>query len=520
MTATGAGDPLPEYLKLLNRAYKTSRLSILVGAGASMRAGFPSWEKLNLGLLNAFLQHDLQATHSPALGVLTSFLPKISQTIYSRLGREALDLIWAKSNHSEFYELVGRTLYEQRAIDELPIPSLHRQIAAMVRSVIFTANYDPLLELAMLRIRKGVRNRPGQENDQWREYLKATGTFEPGGYSPEKIHHIHGFVEPNGDRVGQCVFTEGHYYELAANQKLPANQTVLDILQGDGELVILGMSLSDPNVRRLLYERQKNSLKTKEVYVVLKEEDELVSTYQEMHWRTRDVKIIWIRDYDDIEDLLRQIKFGPYEKGKPPAWVVESVKWLRHRQFPERFFEDKWQLESHTALVKLKEQIELLFPRQYGERIDLHFLSLSGVEPKLRLMARTQDGVLDGAAARDRAEKYTFGIDFGAEQGSSGSAFVQGQPDEALDDSQSAHRNIERRRREEWYRDQGFQDWRSILSIPIADSSEWVPVAVIAVTSTFAKPFWAGFNAEKDDYLSELKSVMRGACARFLLKEN
>jgi hypothetical protein len=505
-------------LLALHKAYTEGRLRMLVGAGASIRAGFPSWDELNRGLLSDFLKYDLEKTQAKGLQILLSVLPEITEAVHGKLGQEAVDLVWDNLDREDFFRLVGKVLYGGRAIEELPLPSLHRQIAAMDKMLLFTANYDPLLELALLRVRDGVRLRPGEPNDNWMPYRVTLDWKDNVAYAPGRVYHIHGFVGPEGDYRGQVVLTEGHYFELAHDRRWKPNEAMLDILQQDGILLIIGMSLNDPNLRRLLYERSKSGLGNKEIYAVFKGDEELTSAYQEMHWKRRGVRLTWVRDYDQIEDMLRQIKYGPYLRGQAPEWVKNSRSWLRGRGFPDRFFTDKWQSAATTALGSLKQQIDLLFPCQFGEQIGLNFLSLAGANPTLQLVARTQDDTMTGAQAKDRAALYSFSLAFRSEHGSSGASFVRGQPDEALDDTIWAHRNIDRQTIESWYKDRGFQDWRSIISIPILDSGDWVPVGVLAITSNLARPFWASFGEQRDQYLSQLKDVARGAVAKFLLK--
>ena len=308
--------------------------------------------------------------------------------------------------------------------------------------------------------------------------------------------------------------TEGHYFELAANQSLHANQAVLDPLMGDDTLLIIGMSLNDPNLRRLLHERRNRGLaNSKDVYAVLKEEDDLVTDYQSIYWRSRDVKLIWVRDYDEIESMLRQIKFGPYE---PPTWFKTALAWMQARNFPDRFYTDEWQESSHKALARLKAQIDLLFPRAYGEVIELNLLAPRETTMSLGLVARTQDRAASGQEAIDRANLFRFGVNYLEEGGSSGLAFVRGQPDEAIDEADWAHRNIPRDTIKIWYQQKGFRDWRSIISIPILDSKDWKPIGVVSITSNFPKPFWGCFGDQKDRLQGQLKAIVRGAVSRFL----
>ncbi|MEZ5402155.1 MAG: SIR2 family protein [Bryobacteraceae bacterium] len=475
---------------------------------------------MNAGLLSEFLHHDLRKERG--LRILLPLLKDITPAIYRKLGRDAVDLVWDNiEEKSDFFRLAANVLYEGRSVEELPVPSLHRQIASMSKALLFTTNYDPLLELALLRVREGVRLQPGTRNDDWKKFRESVSWDQKTSYEKGKVYHIHGCVEPSGTTLGQCIFTEGHYFELARNSSLPANRTLLDILQGDGVLLIVGMSLADSNLRRLLYQRRKEDIVSRPVYAVLKEEEELVAAYQEVHWRQRDVKLLWLRDYDQMEDLLRQIKFGPGVVGQEPVWASEAARWLSSDPSGSPFFGDDWQRKAHRVLQELRDQLSLLFPVGAGERIEVAVLVpviLSGLPPQLAMVCRTQDGVLTGVEALERAKLFSFGIKFGQAHGSSGTAYVRGLIDEVLDDTLWAHRNIPPDRMKGWYSDRWFQDWRSILSIPVADSPDWFPVGVVALTSNFARPFWARFDEDRDRYLGQLKAIVRGVAGRYLLR--
>jgi hypothetical protein len=497
-------------LSALNRAYVNKRLRILVGAGASTRANFPSWDALDLSLLNSFLRRDLEQSDTKALQLLLPLLPGISKTIYEKLSREAIDLVWDKSDRNDFFRMMGEALYGGRSIDELPVPTLHRQIASMEEATIFTTNYDPLLELAMCRVREGVR--PNDQNYPWKKYLGSIVGSQTGGYKSNKGFHIHGFVEPNGDHQGNCVLTSGHYFQLARNQQLTPNKILLNALEDDGVLLILGMSLNDPNLRRLLYEGRTSDVVNRTIYAILKEDEPLVATYQEMHWKDRGVNLIWVEDYSSIESLLRQVKFNPYVKGNPPSWAKRSIAFLSSRGFPEKVFTDSWQLRAEAVLRKLREQIMLLFPPVFGEELGLNFLiPVMDEVPKLVLACRIQHPAVSGSEARKRAFIHSFEIGFLTEEGSSGAVFVAGQPDSTEDDELLAHRNIDRAKKKSWTTAEGFRDWRSILSIPICDSADWLPVCVLSITSNHWEPFWTRFGDKRNIYLGQLKAVVRGA---------
>jgi|SRR5665213_1712056 len=497
-------------LIVLHKSYMEGRLKLLVGAGASMMSGFPSWPDLERGLLNAFLTKDLDAS-TATVQIPPSLLKKISSDVYDKLGQGAVDLVWNNTaSKPDFFKMFGEVLYAGRSIQSLLIPTLHRQLAAMNRAKIFTTNYDPLIELAFARVRDDIRIQIDTDSTAWQEYIVS---IESQSFDTKHVYHLHGYVDPEGDRKGDCVLTEGHYFQLAENQKWNANRILLNALDGDGVLLILGMSLNDRNLKRLLYEGTRTDIKQRTIYAILKEDDAGVSAYQVMHWKHFGINLVFVSDYLQIEGFLRQVKYGPYLDRFVPAWVSRSTVWLSERGISEAVFTDDWQENASVALNKLKDEITTLFPPCYGEKIGLNLLMpmMMDDQTRLHLVARTQHQPLNGATAEAMARLHAFEIGYHHEQGSSGAAFVDGQTDVSCDEMKLTHRNIPRQKWDAWRKMDGFQGWRSIISIPLRESPDWVPVCILSITSNQGIPFWSRFGPQESLYMRELEMVVRGA---------
>lgn len=453
----------------------------------------------------------MDLNNAPGIEFVLQHLPEIVDKLDEKLGREAIDFVKESTEPKEFRRLLAQVLYSGRAIEELPVPPLQRQIAAMNRALIFTTNYDPLIELALMRIQDGVRLDPLRKENRWEKYRKGLEKRPKPGF----VHHLHGYLSPEGQSEGAIVLSEGDYFDLFGSPKKGANRAILDLLRSEGALLILGMSLSDPNIRRLLYEgRFSKSPVDSQVYAVMRSNPELASIYERSHWKNRKVTILGIQDFDQIDELLRMIKFGRPETGSNPPWLERSLRYVA-ASIPA-VFSNSWQEKAHQRLIKLREQLEILFPLAHGERIDIGFLVPHGdsaEEAALAIVARTQERPGNEEEARARARLFSFGLRFSQEQGCSGPSFCSGVPREALNDDKRAHLRVERSTREQWYRKLGYQEWRSILTVPILDSKDWVPVAALSLTSNRHEPFWAA----KPEHLPELKSVLRGFATKYLL---
>jgi SIR2-like domain len=513
-------EKIVEHLAALHRAYSSKSLRILVGAGASIRAGLPSWSELELNLLQGYLEKELNAYDKKFSAMLLPRVPNVSQSLHAELGQAAADLVWNNVKPDDgLFEMFAKALYGDRSISSLPIPSLQRQVASMNLAKIFTTNYDPILELAMSRVRKSQL--PEYAPEAWRSFVgplkKSRQT-----YDTHHVYHLHGLLEPDGNVTGTCIFTEGQYHALSTpkNQKVSANRLLLNALDEDGTLLIVGMSLTDRNLKRILYEG-KGELAPRRVFAVLREEDQVVQVYKQLLWNDLGVQFIWVRNFGEIESLLRQVKFGPYPEHQPPIWVKSSIQHLTAQGVtPNAIFSNEWQQKAQKVLNELKDQLAAIFPPAHGEEVNLNFLLPLdfGSEPhKLHLVARTGRLTPTGASARSNAELHSFALNYLHEEGSSGAAFVSGRPDITSDDPDLTHRNIPETTIAAWRKAPGFSFWRSIISIPISDSIDWIPMGILAITSNLGLPFWQRFGDRNDDYMNELKQVIRGAVKEFLL---
>lgn len=231
----------------IRRSYHERNLTLFVGAGVSMGAQLPSWDKLlaeisaetvgqsakiDVALLQPILQRFRELSSSSPI-VLARYLeaalrgPNISALVRDALYR---DVIAGKAGHSE-------TLIE---LARLCAP---RRSSAGIRAVI-TYNYDDLLEhhLEAQRV--------------------ASHTITNGSYQSDAeklpIYHAHGFLPRPGtdEELGEVVLSEDSYHALYLNPYHWANVVQLNTLT-DSTCLFVGHSMSDPNLRRLLEASKK-----------------------------------------------------------------------------------------------------------------------------------------------------------------------------------------------------------------------------------------------------------------------
>ena len=504
--ATAGSRSRADALAHLHQSYRQGTLRILVGAGSSVASGFPRWDQLNLNLLDQFLRVETSENKF----VTEEGRRSLAQRLYDSLGRDAAADFVKLATGDEYFAHLARALYEGRAIGDLPIRSVHRHLAALAdKADVYTTNYDPLIELAIQRLR-GAR--------AWLPYRRACAR----GFKPEAkrplVYHVHGFLDEDGTPGGTVILTDAQYFALQQNPRMGANLALTGILESKGAVLIIGMSFTDSNLRRLIYWRSHQAKPPNKVYAVLKAGDPALLDYTEKHWASRRVELFPIEDYEEIPELLRDVRWGPPKPGAVPSWCGPSLTWIR-RHLPERvLFSDEWQQASYLAMRALKKQFYKQFGLPFEERINISLFvprKQRGDDAVYLCKVATTSAQNDGPGARAAAESRRFALHAGREEGVAGRAFVSGRTFAAAEGDGLLNANFPRRKTP-WDAEDSQRDWRSLMVIPLLDTEAWIPLAVIVVTSNLMRPFWTRFGERRDDYLAELETCARNV-ARLLL---
>lgn len=497
---SGHKDPWPEYCRRLNKHYRQGNLRILAGAGLSVESDFPSWGDLNRGLLRKYIEEDL-SRDVKARPLIQEHLDGLVSDLYEAIGREAAaDFVWNSSTRENFFDDLRSLLYYGRSFADLPVRAVHRQLAAMDRATLFTTNFDPLLELARYQIRGGSSNDP--DLSQYRSANPPPPGTEP---NPERVYHVHGWIDPDGMCGGSFVLTESQYFELFSRQAQRPNQMLDYTLTSGGAVLIVGMSLADANLRRHLYLRSRNRITdSTEIYAVLRGHGrELLDTYQMLHWASRGVRLIYIQNYGEIPRMLRELKFGlPENPNSPLPWMAESLGWLRQRVPPEAVFSDKWQIRARQAMQQLLAVIRESFAIPQNETLHASLFGPVTIS-EIATYADTRHE-FTGREARAYANDFRLRISQGKPQGVAGIAFSEGKRFEVLDNPDVADQNFTPEMKQ-FYANKGLRNWRSLIALPIFGTDDQLPVMVMTISSNLAEPFWVRFGERGSEYRSQLE---------------
>ena len=214
-------------------------VTVLVGAGASMEAGLPSWERLIEKLLMTV-----------AKGQKELATPELQRTWVDRvIDRE--DLLGAGAvveamAREPLDQLVPAQLYGRDGpAGYLPGPIAH-QVANLWecygdRLEILTTNYDDLVERAL--VAAGI---PASRIRSYCQYRSRDKRAD----NTVGVTHLHGIAGREGRPRG-IVLTEKHYHRMQRGRSWQ-ERFVTERLE-DSSCLFVGMSLADPNLVRYLY---------------------------------------------------------------------------------------------------------------------------------------------------------------------------------------------------------------------------------------------------------------------------
>ncbi len=317
----------------INGHYKDGQLSLFLGAGVSSSCGLPDWNTLLNSLMVSMLTKELnqhKKLENKEVSSIVERLRKVdepSALMSARYIRKGMASS-GSTEQTKFIEAVTEKLYGLRN-ENSPIDSaLIKSIAAMcipgrtgpkVKSVI-TYNFDDLLERELLK-------REIIHRSIFEEIEIPTQDELP-------LYHVHGYLPQDESKHSNLdkstlVFSEEGYHKIYSEPYHWSNLVQLNNLK-ESTCIMIGLSMTDPNLRRLL-EIASRSIEIPKHYAFIKRIDFDVFTKEESknivdapsstiktflnshHSLNEDVlaelgvNVIWYESYDEIPSLLQDI---------------------------------------------------------------------------------------------------------------------------------------------------------------------------------------------------------------------
>lgn len=308
--------------------YKNNNLSMFLGAGVSLGAGVPTWNQL---LNDLFAELITQKGSFP-----DSSDPKHRQEIVDRLVtlNATSPLVAGRYIRNglakDFVNIISRLLYKNVQSQDKPTDTLEaiarlcipKRTGPGIRAVV-TYNFDDLLEDRLRKIHV--------------PYHPIFRTTDEHSRDELPIFHVHGFLPRNRDDYpgaleSLLVFSEEGYHSLYRDPYFWSNFIQLTLLK-DSSCLMVGLSLTDPNLRRLLEiafskdtaVRHYAILKRLSYEIFSKDKDKtvisaprpLVESFLASHHQAEErlyqelgIDIVWVEDFNEIQDILKSIQAG------------------------------------------------------------------------------------------------------------------------------------------------------------------------------------------------------------------
>lgn len=215
---------------------------LFLGAGVGISAKMPSWNDLLKGLMGEVKQ--LKEPTLEAFKELSSHVLDECGNSYLIMARYLQTAIRLHDNQAEFSKLIQKYLYNKNNTSAL-LKTLAQIIQQKKVSEVITYNFDNLLE----------QNLAGMGLTESVDFTAISKDAEINGHNTMPIYHVHGIIPQNGP-VDTVVFSEEEYHSRYSNAFHWSNIEQLHALSRM-HCFFVGLSMTDPNLRRLLDTAQK-----------------------------------------------------------------------------------------------------------------------------------------------------------------------------------------------------------------------------------------------------------------------
>ncbi|EPW4410183.1 SIR2 family protein [Vibrio parahaemolyticus] len=240
--------------------YKRGQFSLILGAGVSSSAGMPDWNTLLNSLFVRYMAKKFDGDKTISDRDITDLVQRLNVIDEPSALMAARYLRRGLSHNGQdaqgFIEAVTDSLYKLRNtsldIDSPLIKSLSsmcipKRTGAKIKSVV-TYNFDDLLERQLSR-----------DSIQYRSIYTENENYDPDDLP---VYHAHGFLPEDQANYqdleeSTLVFSEEGYHHIYSNPYHWSNLVQLNTFR-ENNCLMVGLSMTDPNLRRLLDISSKN----------------------------------------------------------------------------------------------------------------------------------------------------------------------------------------------------------------------------------------------------------------------
>ncbi len=323
-----------DIIEKLNSAYLNENLVLVLGAGASINYGLPNWNELLQRLMVTTIEEEQNV--SIILSKLFSSLFNPNPLIAARYLQK-----YYEDRNISFEEAVQKELYincnyniESELMTEIINFCVAPGKTPNLDSII-TYNFDDVLEQKLSNVGIEIPFKP----------IYGIGINPVNGELP--IFHVHGYLPNKGKPRNQnkITFGENIYHEQYNEVYSWNNITQINKFR-DKTCLFIGSSLTDPNIRRLLDIAKLQKGKSKEFHYIFKLKNDkhkikhnlkeilnknkillneknsvvlgidktvellidITERFEENDSASFGVKTIWVNKYNEIPEILSEIR--------------------------------------------------------------------------------------------------------------------------------------------------------------------------------------------------------------------
>ncbi|MBN1071331.1 hypothetical protein DVV81_09150 [Clostridium botulinum] len=333
-------DTRNERINELRKIYKNDDLVLFLGAGISKKAGISDWKSLISELMVKMIEEKLRDNHIIINKTEQKMIVKemndfkeyspLLQASYIKTGLgDNFEKEVSKALYSDFNKSNKGTSALLKSLAKLCIP---RRSGVGIKSVV-TYNFDDLLEVNL--------------EEQNIFYKSIYNEMDTANVDELAIYHVHGFIPRDPENHKQLtdsllVFSEEGYHILYNDAYSWPNIVQLNYLR-ESTCLMVGLSMTDPNLRRLLsiatrkFEEPKHFVIMKrQSFLELSKETNIRKDtlenftvvnqeLQESFFKAIGVNIIWVDEYDEIPQLLDSIVNVP-RRGCVNEYVAATLE--------------------------------------------------------------------------------------------------------------------------------------------------------------------------------------------------
>jgi len=256
----------------VRNAFRDQGLTLVIGAGVSASCGAPSWTELLLRLHSRSLADTFSGDLSGLAEIYSSATGAEGPLISARFAA-----INRTRDDNEFMDIVREEIYQQIRTEKSP---LLKELARLsqccegrqgIKSIL-TYNYDVLLEEALEEIGREY-TRPDKAG--------ATASFGI------PVRHVHGFLRRERPEMEKewITLSEREYHKEYSDPFSWSNIVQLSAFR-ETSCIFVGLSMTDPNQRRLLEAAKQTS--TPKHYCFLRSTSwEQIQSSLDFRWKER-----------------------------------------------------------------------------------------------------------------------------------------------------------------------------------------------------------------------------------------